>query len=152
MSCYVVIRRITNLRIKAQHRSTYAGPSHLTRMTFKTRPSTYRLELATGRARCRGKCKALVPRGSVRIVTTAFVRPNRATCFTRCGGCIDRAFATAVLAVYTRANRMPVQMGVPTSVASEVCASVERMAGVPGTSAKAPLPQHTADVLQTLLV
>ena len=96
-----------------------------TTMTFKTRPSTYRLDVATGRARCRGKCKALVPKGNVRVVTTAFVRPNRVTCFTRCLRCIDRPFAAAVLAVYMHADRVPVQAGVPAAEASEMHEAIQ---------------------------
>ena len=53
-------------------------------MSFKTKPSTYRIDLApTHRARCRA-CKRHVPKDAVRIVTLAFVRPQRATSFVRC--------------------------------------------------------------------
>ena len=122
-----------------------------THMTFKTRPSTYRLDVATGLARCRGKCKALVPKGSVRIVTTAFVRPKRATCFTRCASCIDRPFAAAVLAVYTRADRVPVQAGVPTVAASKVHAAIQQ-AGAANTSETAPAPPRMVGAALNLLV
>ena len=81
-------------------------------MPFKARPSVYQISLATGRARCRGKCKALIPKGSVRVLTTAFVCPGRATCFSRCSDCIDPAFAAAVLAVYPRVDSVPVGKGV----------------------------------------
>ena len=52
----------------------------------------------TGRARCR-KCKGLVAKGSVRLVTWALVceRPRRSTAFVRHEGCVDRAFAAAIL-------------------------------------------------------
>ena len=52
----------------------------------------------TGRARCR-KCKGLVAKGTVRLVTWALVceRPRRSTAFVRHAGCLDRAFAAAIL-------------------------------------------------------
>ena len=52
----------------------------------------------TGRARCR-KCKGLVGKGSVRLVTWALVceRPRRSTAFVRHVGCVNRAFAAAIL-------------------------------------------------------
>ena len=72
---------------------------------FKTRPSTYRIGIApTGRARCR-KCKRLVKKGEVRVSITAFVRPNRSTCFARCVACIDTSFARMVLSVYRTGHR-----------------------------------------------
>ena len=96
-------------------------------MSFKTRPSAYQIRLATGRARCR-KCKGAVPKGSARVVTTAFVMPGRVTCFSRCVGCIDGRFAAAVLAVYGRADRVPVDGAVPASAAMAAVGSIRARA------------------------
>lgn len=101
------------------------GVSHsLIRMSFKARPGVYAIRLATGRARCRGRCRRAVPKGSVRVVTTAFVMPGRVTCFSRCVGCIDGRFAAAVLAVYGRADRVPVDGAVPASAAAAAVAAI----------------------------
>ena len=63
----------------------------------------------TGRARCR-KCKGLVGKGSVRLVTWALVceRPRRSTAFVRHVGCVDRAFAAAILKSHGGAFNVPV--------------------------------------------
>lgn len=77
-------------------------------MSFKTRPSTYQINLApTGRAHCR-KCKGRVEKGEVRIVVRAFVRPNRATSLVRCEQCIDAALVRVMLDVYGHTDRVPV--------------------------------------------
>ena len=70
-------------------------------MTFKSRPSTYAINRApTGRGRCR-KCKHIIPKGELRIVITAFLRPGRSTHLLRCASCACLpAFAAAVRAVY----------------------------------------------------
>ena len=61
----------------------------------------------TGRAHCRG-CKQLIAKGQLRIATTAFVRPCRATRFMRCELCVSEpGFAAAVLAVYGSALHIP---------------------------------------------
>ena len=79
-------------------------------MAFKTRPSVYRIDIApTSRARCRGPCKQTICKGDLRIAITAFVRPNRSTLLARCYHCIDARFASAVLAVYGTADRVPPQ-------------------------------------------
>ena len=96
-------------------------------MTFLTRPSTYRIDLApTGRARCR-KCKRLVAKGDPRIITTAFVMPGRNTVRIRCVGCVDRKFAAAVLSVYKSAERVPVDP----AVAGDVVECVRSALGQP---------------------
>ena len=90
-------------------------------MAFKTRPSTYRVDVApTSRARCRGPCRRLLCKGELRIAITAFVRPNRATQLVRCGRCVDARLASAVLAVYGSADRVPVAPGVPDAEAESV--------------------------------
>ena len=62
-----------------------------------------------------------MPLGSVRITTTAFVRPGRSTCFARYAPTwVDGAFAAAVLTVYTSAERVPVDPRVHPAVAAEV--------------------------------
>ena len=77
-------------------------------MTFKTRPSKYRIDVApTGRAHCR-KCKGRVEKGEVRIVVRAFVRPNRATSLVRCEQCVDAALVRVILYVYGHTDRVPV--------------------------------------------
>ncbi len=77
------------------------------KMTFTARPSTYRLSKApTARGCCR-KCRNLIPKGATRVEICAFVRPGRRTVLLRCSDCIDPAFASAVLAVYKRAERVP---------------------------------------------
>ena len=77
------------------------------KMTFTARPSTYRLSKApTARGCCR-KCRKSIPKGATRVEICAFVRPGRRTVLLRCSECIDPAFASAVLAVYKRAERVP---------------------------------------------
>ena len=97
-------------------------------MSFKAKPSVHSLRIATGRARCRGKCKRCVPKGDVRVHTTAFVMPGRVTCWSRCVGCIDQAFAEGVLAVYGRAARVPAHEAVPEAAAAAARAMLERAA------------------------
>ena len=76
-------------------------------MTFKTRPSTYRISLApTGRACCR-KCKRAIKKGAVRLEICVFVRPGRYTLLLRCAACIDSALALTILKVYKSAARVP---------------------------------------------
>ena len=76
-------------------------------MTFKQRASTYRLSRApTSRGKCR-KCRNTIIKGTPRIEICAFVRPGRATVLLRCIACINTAFATAVLATYDTAERIP---------------------------------------------
>ena len=95
-------------------------------MTFKARCSTYRIEPApTGRARCR-RCKKCLLKGELRIAITAFVRPNRSTLLYRCARttCIDAAFASAVLAVYGMAERVPAAQGVSDEDAAQIRATL----------------------------
>ena len=76
----------------------------------------------TGRARCR-KCKGLVAKGSVRLVTWALVceRPRRSTAFVRHEGCVDRAFAAAILQSHGgTAFNVPVIGGVSVEEAERV--------------------------------
>ena len=78
------------------------------RMSFKTRPSTYLVDVApTGRAHCR-KCKRRVEKGEVRIVIRAFVRPSRTTSLVRCEWCIDSALVRNILSVHGHTDRVPV--------------------------------------------
>ena len=77
-------------------------------MSFKTRPSTYQINLAPmGRAHCR-KYKGRVEKGEVRIVVRAFVRPNRATSLVRCEQCIDAALVRVIVDVYGHTDCLPV--------------------------------------------
>jgi len=99
--------------------ATSAGMGYV--MIFKTRPSAYRIDIApTSRARCRGPCKQAINKGDLRITITAFVRPNRSTLLARCCHCIDARFASAVLAVYGAADRVPVAQGVSDEGAAQV--------------------------------
>ena len=80
-------------------------------MTFKARPSRFELSVApTSRARCRG-CKCAVQKGETRLVTHAFVRPGRGTCFVRHVGCVTVALLREVLAVHGSVERVPVGAG-----------------------------------------
>jgi hypothetical protein len=89
-------------------------------MTFKQRPSTYRISTApTGRGKCR-KCRKPIPLGATRVEICAFVRPGRSTVLLRCAACIDARFATAVLAVYKRADCVPAAAGLEGTEASRV--------------------------------
>ena len=83
-------------------------------MTFKTRPNSYSIGLApTNGARCR-RCHAVIQKGTARVVTHAFVRPQRATAFFRCApACIDQPFAAAVLRRHKSAQRVPASADVP---------------------------------------
>ena len=49
----------------------------------------------------------MMPKDTLRIRTTAFVCPQRATCFVRCVSCIDKPFADAVFKVYNEAVQIP---------------------------------------------
>eukprot|EP00966_Prymnesium_polylepis_P200538 4646580-Prymnesium_polylepis.1 len=69
-------------------------------MTFKTKASTYSIGIApNSRARCRG-CKGTVAKGEVRVVTHAFVRPNRCTYFVRHARCVTAAFVASMLSAH----------------------------------------------------
>lgn len=77
---------------------------------FKEQPSTYRISAApTGRGRCR-RCRNLISKGETRFEVCAFVTPGRYTLLLRCTKqkCIDAPLAAAILAVYKRADRVPV--------------------------------------------
>ena len=98
-------------------------------MAFKTRPSVYRIDIApTSRARCRGPCKQPICKGDLRIAITAFVRPNRSTLLARCCHCIDTRFASAVLAVYGTADRVPAAQGVSEEGAARVRVTLKNSA------------------------
>ena len=119
---------------------------------FKTRPNSYAVgEALTGRARCRA-CRQLVGRGELRFVTHAFVRPGRATTFTRHVRCADAAFMRAVLAVHGDLGQLPVRGGDEADVLSRVRGelrlspdgSTNRNDGDPG----AATPESIRDCLQ----
>ena len=77
---------------------------------FKQKQSTYRLSVApSGRARCR-RCRAVIAKGETRLEVSAFVRPGRYSLLLRCTApaCIDAPLAAAILSVYKRAERVPV--------------------------------------------
>ena len=96
-------------------------------MTFRTRPSTYRISLApTNRAKCR-KCKQILAKGTPRITTTAFVMPGRSTVFARCAPrCIDAKFTEAVLSVYADSKRVPADPAVADDVVERVRSALEK--------------------------
>ena len=81
----------------------------------------------SSRARCR-RCRNAVAKGALRVRTTAFVCPQRATCFVRCMPCIDRQFAASVLAVYKEACRVPCNPSVSDTDVATARASLERAA------------------------
>ena len=77
---------------------------------FKEQPSTYRISAApTGRGRCR-RCRNSISLGETRLEVCVFVKPGRYTLLLRCTKqkCIDAPLASAILAVYKRADRVPV--------------------------------------------
>ena len=75
---------------------------------FKTKPNTYSLDMApSSRARCRG-CKQVIGKGEVRVVTHAFVRPNRGTYFVRHVDCATSVFMAAVLKAHGSIECVPV--------------------------------------------
>ena len=96
-----------------------------TAMVFRSQPHTHMIGIApSGRATCR-KCKGRVSKGSVRIATTAFVRPGRSTVFVRHPECVDDVFATALLAVYGTTARVRVGKDVGEVDASHVRKLIE---------------------------
>ena len=68
-------------------------------MAFKTQPHRYTIGIApTSRARCRG-CRRSIEKGTLRLATHAFVRPNRGTTFAHhlTPGCVGAALAADVM-------------------------------------------------------
>ena len=65
-------------------------------------------------------------KGTLRIRTTAFVCPQRTTCFVRCVSCIDGLFANAVLKVYKDLSMVPRKVDVSDADAGAARASLER--------------------------
>ena len=103
-------------------------------MTFKTKPNTYSLGLApSSRAKCRG-CKGMVQKGDVRVVTHAFVRPNRATYFVRHVRCATAACVAGMLKAHGSIDRVPVRLAV-------VCAARRTLSTL--TTAPSPMVQKT---------
>jgi hypothetical protein len=93
---------------------------------MKSKPSTYHIALApTSRARCR-RCNRQVQKGSVRIVTTAFVKHGHTVRFTRCVPCIDAKLAAAILSVYSDPIRIPSTADVDADTAKEIHAALAR--------------------------
>eukprot|EP00966_Prymnesium_polylepis_P164295 3798495-Prymnesium_polylepis.1 len=89
-------------------------------MTFKTKPNTYSLGLApSSRAKCRA-CKGLVAKGEARVVTHAFVRPNRGTFFVRHVRCVSAAFVASMLKAHGSVDRVPTD----SSMDAEALASI----------------------------
>lgn len=57
----------------------------------KQRKSTYRIDTApTGRARCRGRCRAKIPKGAWRFVEGARYKPGRITYRMYCAACANK--------------------------------------------------------------
>ena len=99
-------------------------------MIFKTKPNTYSLGLApSSRVKCRG-CKGVVAKGEVRVVTHAFVRPNRATYFVRHVRCVTAACVTSMLSAHGSIDRVPVD----SSMDAETLASIRAQLGTPNLS------------------
>ena len=90
------------------------------KLTFKQRPSTYRISSApTSRGHCR-KCRKRILKGDPRIEICAFIRPGRSTVLLRCAQCIDTTFAHAVLKVYTCAERVPADASLDASKVARI--------------------------------
>ena len=83
----------------------------------------------------------------MRITITAFVRPNRSTLLARCCHCIDARFASAVLAVYGAADRVPVAQGVSDEGAAHVRFTLNNTQHKKGT---VPLRTCCADSCQLM--
>ena len=98
-------------------------------MTFKTKPHTFSIGAApSSRARCRG-CKQIVLKGAPRVVTHAFIRPGRSTCFTRHAQCVTPQLAGAILQAYGSIKCVPVEKDTPAEIASQAsCAVAARLA------------------------
>ena len=95
---------------------------------MKAKSSTFHIGIApTSRARCR-KCKQQVQKGSVRIVTTAFIKHGQTARFTRCATCIDEKFAGAILSIYSDPTRIPTTADVDAGTAKEIHATLMRLA------------------------
>jgi hypothetical protein len=126
----------TSLTVERQGYASY-------RMTFKKRPNSYSISVApTDRARCK-HCRAVIPKGATRVVTHAFVRPNRATRFYRCAStCIDTAFATAVLCRHKRAERVPATADVPDNELGTIRRALDQL-GAASSAPRAPAPRCT---------
>ena len=60
--------------------------------------------------------------GETRLVTHAFVKPGRGTCFVRHVGCVTAALLREVLVVHGSVERVPVDRGLDT-----VCVDDARM-------------------------
>ena len=85
-------------------------PAPVSSKGFKQKQSTYRLSVApSGRARCR-RCRTVIAKGETRLEVCAFVRPGRYTMLLRCTApaCIDAPLSAAILSVYKRPDRVPV--------------------------------------------
>ena len=96
---------------------------------FKTRASTYSIDLApTNRATCRS-CKQRVGMGEVRIVTHAFVRPGRSHDFVNHARCATPKLVQAMVSVYGTVQCVPIGRGVDPKASDEVCAGLERVLG-----------------------
>lgn len=92
---------------------------------FKTRPSAYSITLApTNRARCR-LCKRGIEKGTVRIVTHAFVMPGRAHHLACHAECATPALAGAMLKAYGTVRRVPMADVIGLDEREGVCAQLE---------------------------
>ena len=94
---------------------------------FKTRASTYSIDIApTNRAMCRA-CKQRVGMGEVRIVTHAFVRPGRSHDLVNHAGCATPKLVQAMVSVYGAVQCVPIGKGVDPEASEDVRASLERV-------------------------
>jgi hypothetical protein len=88
-------------------------------MSFKKKPNRYVIDIApSNRARCRC-CRRQILKGSVRMVTIAFVRPSptRRTQFVRfASDCMDAKFAAAVVRSHGEVGRVPDDSAVPIDI------------------------------------
>jgi hypothetical protein len=99
---------------------------------MKTKPTTYHIGIApTSRARCRGRCKRQVQKGSARIVVTAYVKHGHTVRFTRCAACIDSKLAAAISGVYGDPACIPSTPDVDAETVEEIRATITRLAERP---------------------
>jgi hypothetical protein len=92
---------------------------------FTTRPSTYTIGHApTSRATC-GLCKQRVGKGELRIVTHAFVRPERSHDFVNHLTCATPALVAAMVGVHGSVELVPVARGVGVEECANVLAQLQ---------------------------
>ena len=113
-------------------------------MAFKTRPHRYSFSLSPGnRACCRG-CNAVVKRGTLRLVTHAFVKPGLATQLVRHAkwDCIGKALADDVRRASKTQGRLTVHSDLGWAGVEEACRILQSAADGQPTSVAEVKVEH----------